>query len=95
MLDTIKEWIEDILQWLLEALLWIPRKIWAEILEGLAAVFNAIPVPQFVTDMGPAFQSIASGTMYFLDVFQFDYGLTVLLSAYLLRFGLRRIPLIG
>lgn len=46
---------------------------------GLSAVFGAIP----------------SGVWYFLDMFQLDYGLPLVISASVARFLIRRLPVIG
>lgn len=89
------DWLTAILQWLLDALLWLPRKVWQLLLEGLASVINAIPVPDFITNLGPTWAALGSGTMYFLDVIQFDVGFPMLLSAYFIRFIIRRLPVVG
>lgn len=47
------EWVSDVLQWLLDVLLWVPRQIYNLTLDALAAVFNAIPVPDVITNLGP------------------------------------------
>lgn len=42
-----------------------------------------------------AFGGISAGTWYFLDLFAFSSGLPLLVSAFLTRFLVRRIPVIG
>lgn len=42
-----------------------------------------------------AFAGIGAGTWYFLDLFAVSVGVPLLLSAYLTRFIIRRIPVIG
>lgn len=42
-----------------------------------------------------AFAGIGAGTWYFLDLFAVSVGVPVLISAYLTRFIIRRIPVIG
>ena len=46
---------------------------------GLTSVFSAIP----------------SGIWYFLDMAQIGYGLPLVISAYVSRFLIRRLPVIG
>ena len=88
--------LNDFAQWLLDLLLWVPRQIFAAIASALSALINAIPVPGFVADLGPAFNSLFSGaTGYFLDLMQLPYGIGVVSTAYVLRFLIRRIPIIG
>lgn len=42
-----------------------------------------------------AFGAVSPGVWYFLDFFQLGYGLPLVLSAYIARFLIRRLPLIG
>jgi hypothetical protein len=42
-----------------------------------------------------AFAGIGAGTWYFLDLFAVSVGVPLLVSAYLTRFIIRRIPVIG
>lgn len=41
------------------------------------------------------FAGLSAGTWYFLDLFAFDVGLPLVISAYVSRFLIRRIPFIG
>jgi hypothetical protein len=42
-----------------------------------------------------ALGNLTSGAWYFLDLFKFPFGLSSVLSAYVLRFMIRRMPVIG
>ena len=42
-----------------------------------------------------AFGGIGAATWYFLDLFAFSTGMPLLISAYVTRFLIRRIPVIG
>lgn len=42
-----------------------------------------------------AFSGITSGVWYFLDLFAFPQGLPLIISAFVTRFIIRRIPIIG
>lgn len=81
--------------YLKDLLLWIPLKLMQGLLEGLAAVLNAIPVPEFFSNAGSYLSALPSGLVYFAQSFQLGYGITVIVSAYVLRFLIRRIPFIG
>lgn len=87
--------LSDFATWLKDVLLWVPRKLWAELLEALAAVIQAIPVPDFFQTAKSAFTSIPPSVLFFAAKFAVPEGLTMILAAYALRFVLRRIPLIG
>jgi hypothetical protein len=47
------------------------------------------------SSLNGAFGSFSAGVWYFLDYFGFSYGFPLLLSAWVLRFMIRRIPFIG
>jgi hypothetical protein len=38
---------------------------------------------------------LPNDVLYFMSVLRLDYGLPVLLAAYVLKFGIRRLPVIG
>jgi len=89
------DYISKFMAWLQEVLLWIPRKLWAELLDGLSSLIAAIPVPSFVTDAAGAFSSISGNVLFFASKFAVPEGIAMILAAYALRFVIRRIPLIG
>ena len=85
----------DFASWLKELLLWIPRKLWSELLDGLAALLTAIPVPDFVTTAQGAFAGLPSGVVFFANKFAVPEILGMVIAAYVVRFLIRRIPVIG
>jgi len=89
------QWLNDFAQWLLNVLLYIPRWIWSELLTAFAAVISLIPVPEAVTAWSSNIGSLSSSVIWFLSIFQFKLGLTLVMSAYVARWLLRRIPFIG
>lgn len=95
MLDTIRGWIVEFTDWLLETLLWLPRELFKLIMDALASVIEAIPVPDFVSEAAGAFGSIPGNVLFFAHYFAVSEGIAFVLSAYLIRFLIRRIPLIG
>lgn len=48
-----------------------------------------------VTGLDSLFNQIPAGMWYFLDIFKFSTGFNLCLSAFVLRFMIRRIPVIG
>lgn len=48
-----------------------------------------------VQSLSSAFGSFDSGTWWFMDYFALDYGLPLIISAYVTRFLIRRLPVIG
>lgn len=87
--------LDDFAAWLKDLLLWVPRKLWAELLDGLAALIEAIPVPSFVYDVQSAFAGLSGNIVFFANKFAVPEGLIMVLAAYAIRFVIRRIPIIG
>jgi hypothetical protein len=59
------------------------------------AVLSAIPVPSFISNIPNLFSSISPNVMFWLEPVHLTTGLTIICSAYVIRFGIRRIPFIG
>jgi hypothetical protein len=99
MLDSIKAWFAEKMQqfvdWLFELLQWLPKKIFSAVFDGLAKLLEMIPVPDFITSAGSFFGGIDPGIAYVLNFLAVNEGLAMIISALILRFVLRRIPLIG
>lgn len=60
--------------------------------ELVGAVSSWLPTG---STLSSAFGGISAATWYFLDLFAFSTGLPILVSAYLTRFLIRRLPVIG
>lgn len=45
--------------------------------------------------LSSAFSAIPAGVWFFWDVFQFDVGVPLVISAYVARFSIRRLPFVG
>ncbi|OHC58114.1 MAG: hypothetical protein A3J25_03855 [Pseudomonadales bacterium RIFCSPLOWO2_02_FULL_63_210] len=99
MLNDALTWISDfflgILEWLLDLVAWVPKKIWELLLDALASAIEAIPAPGFVSSAGGWFGGIPETVIYFGQFFAVAEGLGMIMSALVLRFLLRRIPIIG
>lgn len=89
------DYIEQILTWLLDFALWVPRMIWEALLDGLASALEAIPVPEWLSESTGLFASIDPGIAYFADALMIPQGLGIILGAYVVRFLIRRIPVVG
>jgi hypothetical protein len=76
-------------------LLWIPKKIIGWILDKLAGLIESIPVPEFFSQANSALASIPSEVGYFIEPMNFGVGLSMIISAYIIRFIIRRIPIVG
>jgi len=69
--------------------------LWAfeRLMDGLAAVIEMIPVPDFLSAAGSF--SIPGSVAWFANAFALDHGAQIIVAAYLLRFLIRRLPFIG
>ncbi len=78
-----------------ELLLYVPKKIWEWVLDQVAKAIEAIPVPDFFTQAKSALSSIPPEVGYFVEPLNLGTGLSIIIGAYLTRFLIRRIPIIG
>jgi hypothetical protein len=67
--------------------------LWNSILSGLATLFESISPPSFLANLTTI--DIPPSVSWAVDIFQIDFGIGVIVSAYTLRFIIRRIPGIG
>lgn len=96
--DSIKSllnWLNDAFDSIVDFFLNLPAWIFSKIAEAIVSFFEALPVPDFFTEAASAFSSVPSEVVFFAQTFHIGPGVTMVLGAYLLRFILRRIPLIG
>lgn len=81
------------LEWSFDELKQFFLSIYGWFLDGLLALINLIPVPDFLENSGT--YTIPSNFSYYLDLLEFETGISLVISAYIARFVLRRIPFIG
>jgi hypothetical protein len=62
------------------------------LLSSVSAVVSAIPAPSFLQNISFTLHPYVS---YFMQAFEIQTGLSIMVSAYILRFIIRRIPVIG
>jgi hypothetical protein len=84
----------EILQFLLDVLLWVPRKLIELVMDGLATVIEAIPLPAWLDGVS-ILDEIPEGVAFFAEAFLIPEGVTILVSAYVIRFLIRRLPIVG
>lgn len=94
-MDKLIEFLQRILEWLLEAFLWVPRKVYEMITDGLASFVEGLPVPPFMSDLSSFVSGLDSSVAYFASPLHIGSGLGIIIAAYVIRFLIRRIPLIG
>jgi hypothetical protein len=68
--------------------------IYESIILGVSDLFSLIPAPDFLENINSSL-SIPSSVAFFAAPMQFQFGVGVIVSAYTIRFLIRRIPIIG
>lgn len=89
------DWLENFLLWWIDILLWFPRELFKLLVQALANLVNSIPVPLFIQNLGPDLVNVFAQISWFGELVMLPEGVTLVLAAYLLRFLIRRIPVIG
>lgn len=89
------DYLDRFSAWLLKVLLYVPKKLLQLVLEALSAIINAIPVPDWLAHGSVAMAGIPGGVTWFLDLMAAQYGLGIIISAYVIRFIIRRLPFVG
>ncbi len=80
------------ISWAFSELKLILVNIYGSIIGGLASLFEAIPAPSFL-EMGNL--NLPSSVIFFTDLFVLPLGASIIVSAYTLRFIIRRLPFVG
>ncbi len=63
------------------------------VLMAFADLINYLPVPQFLIDAEPVY--LPAALSWAAEPFQLEYGLNIIVAAYVMRFTIKRIPFIG
>ncbi|WP_138438226.1 DUF2523 domain-containing protein [Marinobacter alexandrii] len=86
--------IQKLIDALIDIVLWVPRQLFGLLVDGVELMLSWIPEIDIV-DLQGVFDGLGGQLLYFLTVFEFDYGITAMMTALIARFILRRIPFIG
>jgi len=101
-LATIKQlfldllaFINEVLKWLLDLVLWVPREIYAELMESVLGLLQELDTGEGVQLMSSSYGELDGFIRYVIAGLNLEYGLSILFGAYVIRFLIRRIPVIG
>lgn len=81
--------------WLATYILWVPRKVFELIMESLQLAITGLPMPEWVSGASTSLSALPPGVVFFVEFLQLPAGLAIILSAYGIRFLIRRLPIIG
>lgn len=88
--------ISALILWLYDFFMWLPRKLFELLAEGIDLLFQSMPVPDFLEDGQAILTALGnSEAMFWLSIMKVPAGFTMIMGALIARFILRRIPLIG
>lgn len=85
-------------QYILDLLLWLPRKIYELITDAFDSVISTILSwvdVSWLASIDVNYSALPQGVLWFLGFFNLPYAATVITSALMLRFFIRRLPIFG
>lgn len=94
-MDYLIQFLSRILSWFVDFVQWVFDWLWSQLLGALMTVLNAIPVPSWLSEAPTVVGSVPASVAFFLRSFEVPSGVAIIFSAYVLRWIIRRIPLIG
>ncbi len=94
-ISSLFQWLQDAYDWFVEFIIGFPDFFMKWIVDGAIDFFNWLPVPSFFQQAAGALQGIPREVIYFIEPFRVGEGLAIVMIAFLLRFIIRRIPIIG
>ena len=89
------DWLVSAAQWLWQVISNFPLHCLSLLLQGLAAFISWIPAPAFFSNAGQWIGDMPPLVSFLLSSLQIGALATILVSAYTLRFIIRRIPFLG
>lgn len=95
LIEPFLTWINDLANDFFELLLAFPEYVFEGICRGFAEFLRELPAPSFVLEAGSIFQHVPPELAFYSRMLEIPFGISVITAALLLRFVLRRIPIIG
>jgi hypothetical protein len=93
--QTLINFLKEALAWLFSFFDWLIQEVVQLVLAGLAAVLALIPVPSWLMGAAGVMGAMPPGVAFVANAFMLPQGLAIIISAYTIRFVIRRIPFIG
>lgn len=89
------QFLQALFAWLAAFLVDLPLYILSLFLTGLATFINDIPAPGFFSSAAGYISSLPPLVSFLMSSFQIGAGITIIVTAFTIRFLIRRIPFIG
>ena len=87
----LRDVISDVAQFFIDMFLNLLDWIWS----AFIGLLDTLPISSMVEQASGLFSAIPSSVWYFMNIFQIPLGITFVLSGYLIRFLIRRLPVVG
>jgi len=84
--------------WLIDALMYVPRKVYEMMTDSLVTMIDAIFAACSVCDFSHLDSNLVAlpvGVLFVLSWFKIGSGITMIFAGYAVRFAIRRLPFIG
>lgn len=93
--DTIMCVARVIAQFLMDLVLWGPRLLYTELMDFLGLLVGGFGFGERAADIMSMLQSLETHFGYFYDLFLCQQGITLCFSAVIVRFIIKRLPVVG
>jgi len=87
----LKSIIEQVIAWLVNLLL----EIFSWFINAAIYLLDLMGITQKIKTASHYFDTLPDGVWYFMNLFQVQWGLGLVMTSYLIRFLIRRIPGLG
>lgn len=95
LLKNIIHFLGEMLSWIVGFFEWCVVKVFVLIFDAVVALLSLIPVPEWISGIAGNIGGIDDGVLFFIAPLQFSTGMTWVVAAYVLRFLIRRLPVVG
>lgn len=89
------EFLSEFASWMMDVLLWLPRQLFSEFMGGMLQFLQMIPSPEFALSLAQSVAQVPEAMKWWMGMANLGTGAQLVGGAYVGRFLLRRIPLIG
>jgi hypothetical protein len=89
------QWLGNFATWLWTGLQHLGLIVFSALMQGLATVIQDIPAPAFFSDISGWVGSIPPFVSYLIQGLEIPQGITIVCTAMVIRFLIRRLPFVG
>ncbi|WP_115148461.1 DUF2523 family protein [Pseudomonas jessenii] len=94
-MSAFAKWLLSILEQILDFIVEVPLAIAGWLWDAVLSLIGSSFIIGLIDNAGQIFSQISPSVWYFMAIMKIPFGITVVTSAYVLRFLVRRIPFIG